>query len=324
MNAALRHEVDPPPEETALPGSAMQLSLDESYALCRQAARRSASNFYYPFLLLPRRKRAAMCALYAFLRKTDDLGDEPQSGATAREALAGWRRSFRRALQGTYDDPILPALADTVRKFAIPPECLEAVISGVETDLDHQGFETVAELEEYCRHVASAVGLACIHIWGFTSPAALRPAERCGLAFQWTNILRDLKEDAARGRIYLPREDLRRFDYAPADLHSGVCDERFRRLMACEISRAEQYYAEAAELERWLHADGRRIFRAMMAVYGGLLAEIRRADGDVWSRRIRLPGWRKAWIAAGCLTSWACGAGRNGAVPAAFEGAAPR
>jgi phytoene synthase len=280
-------------------------TLPASYELCRQIARRSSSSFYYSFLLLPRAKREAMFALYAFLRRTDDLSDDPQTGDVSRQALIAWRQSFSNALAGTFDDPLLPALADTIQRFGIPPSYLEAAISGVEMDLDHQGYETFSELEDYCHHVASAVGLACIHIWGFTSPAALEPARRCGLAFQLTNILRDLKEDAARGRVYLPREDLRRFDYSAAEIKLGVCDERFRRLMRFEIQRAEQFYADAVHLDRWLHADCRPAFTAMLTTYRELLAEIKRRDGDVWTSRVRLPGWRKARIAARCLLSFA-------------------
>ncbi len=268
-------------------------TLPASYELCRQIARRSSSSFYYSFRLLPRAKREAMFALYAFLRRTDDLSDGPQAGDVSRQALIAWRQSFGNALAGTCDDPLLPALADTVRRFGIPPSYLEDAISGVEMDLDHHGYETFSDLEDYCHHVASVVGLACIHIWGFTSPAALEPARRCGLAFQLTNILRDLKEDAARGRVYLPREDLRRFDYSDAELKLGFCDERFRRLMRFEIQRAEQFYADAAELDRWLHADCRRAFTAMLSTYRELLAEIKRRDGDVWTSRVRLAGWRK-------------------------------
>lgn len=291
--------------------------LQASYDLCRHIARSSSSSFYYSFRLLPRAKREAMFALYAFLRRTDDLSDGPfAAGDNPRQALIAWRQSFFNALGGTFDDPLLPALADTVRRFGIPTDYLLAAISGVEMDLDHHGYETFPELEDYCHHVASAVGLACIHIWGFTSPAALEPARRCGLAFQLTNILRDIKEDAMLGRVYLPGEDLRRFDYSAAELKLGVCDERFRRLMRFEIERAEQCYADAAELDRWLHADCRRAFVAMLSTYRELLAEIKRRDGDVWTSRVRLAGWRKARIAMRCLFSFsgpADAASRRGA-----------
>jgi 15-cis-phytoene synthase len=278
-------------------GSTMNKGLRDSYAHCRRIARRSASSFYYSFLLLPKPKRMAMCALYAFLRRTDDLGDSSDSPADRRIALEAWRGSLVRSMQGEYDDPLLPALSDTIHTFDVPRAHLEAVIDGVEMDLEPRAYETFAQLEQYCHRVASAVGLACLRIWGSTGPGADEPARRCGLAFQLTNILRDLKEDVARNRIYLPREDLERFGYTADDLRAGVRDERFRRLMRFEIERAETFYAEGAELERSLTGDGRRIFGSMVAVYRALLDEIKRLDGDVLSRRVQLSSWKKMRIA---------------------------
>jgi len=276
----------------------MSSELNASYTWCRRIARRSASNFYYSFLLLPREKRSSMCALYAFLRRTDDLGDSPESQELRRAALASWRRSLARSLDGTFDDPLLPALADTVERFKVPHEYLHAVIDGVESDLENCRYETFGDLEAYCYRVASAVGLACIHIWGFHDEAALEPARQCGLAFQLTNILRDLREDAAHDRVYLPQEDLRRFDYSVADLNAGVCNEPFRALMRFEIDRAEGFYRDAQQLDRWLEPDGRRVFGTMWTTYRALLDEIKSLDGDVLSSRVALTGWRKIRIAA--------------------------
>jgi 15-cis-phytoene synthase len=278
-------------------GAEMSDALAASYAHCRRIARGSASNFYYSFLLLPKRKRMAMCALYAFLRRSDDLSDSLESIADRRGALARWRASLHRAVQGQHDDPLLPALADTMAEFEIPLAYLDAVIDGVEMDLEPGEFETFEQLDQYCQRVASAVGLACLCIWGCRSEEAEAPARRCGVAFQMTNILRDLKEDAARERIYLPREDLDRFGYTADDLRRGVRDERFRQLMRFEIERTETLYAEAAELESWLPPDGRRVFGSMMAVYRALLGEIKRLDGDVLTTRARLSHWRKVRIA---------------------------
>ena len=207
----------------------MNDELAASYVHCQQIARRSASSFYYSFLLLPKPKRQAMCALYAFLRQTDDLSDSADSATDRRAALETWRESLERATRGAFDDPLLPALADTMAGYSIPVDHLHAVIDGVEMDLEPLEYETFDELEAYCHRVASAVGLACLCIWGTTSERALEPARQCGVAFQLTNILRDLKEDAARGRVYLPREDLARFDYSSDDLRAGICDQRFRR-----------------------------------------------------------------------------------------------
>jgi 15-cis-phytoene synthase len=248
--------------------------LTASYAYCRRLARRSASNFYYSFWLLPRPQRSAMHALYAYLRQTDDWGDSNDPVELRRVALARWRRSLERALAGQhdakFDHPLWPALVDTVRRFEIPADLLYAVIDGVEMDLDRLRYQSFAELWEYCYRVASVVGLACIHIWGYRDEAALEPARQCGLAFQLTNILRDLKEDAQRDRVYLPQED--------------------------EIARTEAFYRQAAQLDYWLEPAGRRIFAAMLATYRGLLAEIKRRDGDVLSDRVRLSWWRRLKI----------------------------
>ncbi len=269
------------------------MQLAASYNHCRRMARRSASSFYYSFWLLPRAQRSAMHALYAFLRQTDDLGDSGEPVDVRRTKLADWRRSLQQALAGRFDDPLWPALVDAVERFRIPPEYLFDVIDGVEMDLVRSRWGTFAELTDYCEHVASAVGLACIHIWGFRDVAALEPARLCGIAFQLTNILRDLKEDAERDRVYLPQEDLDRFGYSVADLQRGVRDQRFHALMKFEIERAEQLYRRAADLDRWLEPAGRRIFAAMLATYSALLDEIKRRDGDVLSSRVRLRWWRK-------------------------------
>jgi phytoene synthase len=289
----------------------MTWTLEASYAHCQRIARSEARNFYYSFLVLPRAKRLAMCALYAYLRHTDDLGDNPRPADERRALLARWRQSLDRALAGSYDDPLFVALADTVCRYEIPPEYLYAVIDGVTMDVEGRTYETFAELADYCYKVASVVGLACIHIWGFTDERALVPARRCGLAFQLTNILRDLKEDAAAGRVYLPLEDLRQFQYSADDLRHNVRDSRFRSLMRYEIGRAEGLYVEALELERYLGPDGRASFGAIVSTYRALLERIKRLDGDVFGRRVSLSPWRKWGIAARWLLprpSWSRGA----------------
>jgi phytoene synthase len=275
----------------------MNAALAASYAHCRRIARRSGSSFYYSFLLLPRRKRLAMCALYAFLRRTDDVADSDLPLAERRAALAAWRHSLANALAGGDDDPVLPALADVVRSYSLPLEYLSAAIDGAEMDLARTSYATFAELETYCERVASMVGLACLRIWGCQAAEAEPSARVCGVAFQLTNILRDLGEDAARGRVYLPQEDLDRFGYSADDLRAAVRDDRFRRLMRFQIERNERLYAQGAELERWLGPRERRVFASMTAVYRALLAEIKRRDGDVFSRRVRLSRWRKMRIA---------------------------
>lgn len=272
--------------------------LQASYAHCQQIARGSASSFYYSFLLLPGPQRQAMFALYAFLRRTDDLGDSGEPPARRRQALLDWRRALRQSLVGEFTDPLLPALADTIRTHGVPIEYLEQVIDGVEMDLEPARYDSFAQLEQYCHRVASAVGLACLPIWGCTAPEASQPARQCGLAFQLTNILRDLKEDAQQGRVYLPAEDFQRFGYSPEELKAGVRNERFRQLMQFQIERAERCYSAGNSLFSHLSADGRRVFGSMVAVYQALLAEIKRLDGDVLSRRVQLSRWQKMRIAS--------------------------
>jgi phytoene synthase len=189
-------------------------------------------------------------------------------------------------------------LADSVGRFHIPAEHLLAVLDGVQMDLDDRRYQTFDELAEYCRRVASAVGMACLHIWGFRGDGALEPADRCGLAFQLTNILRDLREDIQRGRVYLPQEELRQCDYSEQDLAAAVADARFHRLMQLQFDRAEQFYREATALFDWLDSDGQRIFGMMMTIYYRLLREIRKQPAAVLSRRVALGRLRKTRITA--------------------------
>jgi phytoene synthase len=195
-----------------------------SFAACREITRRANSSFPLAFRLLPPHKRRAMSALYAFSRLTDDLTDEPGEAAVQRAKLARWRAAIADALAGRSTHPIHPALHDTVARFAIPPRLLFDIIDGVETDLEPVRFATFADLYPYCYRVASAVGLACVRVWGLRAGATWEeadgPAEAAGVAFQLTNILRDLGEDAARGRVYLPTEELERFGCEPGLLLS--------------------------------------------------------------------------------------------------------
>src|SRR3984957_9850776 len=204
-------------------------SLDESYAYCRAVAKQRARNFYYSFVLLPPEKKNAMCAIYAFMRYCDDLSDEP--GAT-RSAMDRWRDALTAALAGhPGDNPSWPAFIDSVQRYSIPHEYFYEMIQGVASDLEPRTIQTFDELYQYCYRVASVVGLTTIHIFGFTSPEALPLAEKCGVAFQLTNILRDVHEDAELGRIYLPAEDLARFGVSADDLKNARRTEQFGRLM---------------------------------------------------------------------------------------------
>jgi phytoene synthase len=288
-------------------------AVETSYQFCRRISGRAGSNFHASFLLLSHERRRAMEALYAFMRHTDDLADSPQPGRPARDGLAAWRAAVEQAMLGVAAEgtdagaldaiaavggAILPALADAVRRFHIPPEHLYAVIDGVEMDLAGQRYETFDELQLYCRRVASAVGLACIHIWGFKGPEAFEPAAKCGIALQLTNILRDLKEDVAVGRVYLPAADLHECGYSVDDLRAAVADQRFGRLMALEVARAERFYVEGAELMDLLEPPGRRIFGLMMATYRELLRKIANECGAVLRRRVGLSGPKKLQLAA--------------------------
>jgi phytoene synthase len=268
-------------------------TLAESYAYCERLARREAGNFYHAFRLLPRPQRRALCALYAFMRVADDLSDDPGPTPERRAALAGWRSALDHALVGQPSHALHPALADTVARYHVPPQYLHDVIDGVCMDFDTTRYATFDDLYKYCYRVASAVGLACIHVWGFDRDEAKGHAEAAGIAFQLTNILRDLAEDAGRGRVYLPQDDLRRFGYTEAQLQRREQDDHFRSLMRFEVDRARSYYEASRPLEALLHRPGRAVFRVMSQTYRGLLEEIARRDFDVFRERVRLSRWRK-------------------------------
>src|SRR5262249_35722932 len=207
--------------------------------------------------------------------------------------LDAWRAQLDRALAGENPHRLHAALHHAVRTYAIPREYLVAVLDGVCMDLAPVRYETFADLYGYCYRVASAVGLACIHIWGFADERGLKHAEAAGIAFQLTNILRDLGEDAARGRVYLPSEDLKRFGYSSEQLSRGERNEAFRALMRFEVERARSYYEAGQPLAALLQPPGRAVFQVMTRTYRGLLEAIERRDYDVFSRRVRLSKWHK-------------------------------
>jgi len=277
----------------------MKTAVDDSYSYCQSLARRTGRNFYFSFLTLPRRLFRDMCVLYAFMRHTDDLGDsDERTLAERRSALTDCRCALDAALQGeSTESRILPALADIMVRHAIPAEYLHDVIAGVESDLTPREFQSFAELSRYCYHVAGAVGLCCIHIWGFRDERAVPRAIDCGLAFQLTNILRDLGEDARMDRVYLPRDELERFGYTADDLYQGVQDERFRALMQFQVARTREHYAQAAELHDYLSPAGRPVLSSMFRIYSALLREIEKRDYDVFSKRVRVSSSRKLAIA---------------------------
>ena len=267
------------------------VSLAESYRFSRRIARTRARNFYYSFLLLSREQKDAMCAIYAFMRYCDDISE---GQGASREAIEQWRRDLDRALGGDYpENPLWPAFHDAVKRYRIPHQYFYEMIAGVSSDLEPRQIQTFDELYHYCYQVASVVGLTIIHIFGFDSPDALPLAEKCGIAFQLTNILRDIREDSENRRIYIPAEDIQRFD---ADL--AKYDDRFIQLMRFEAGRARGYYAESRPLIGLVHPQSRRSLAALIEIYRRLLGRIERSNFAVLDGRIRVPAWEKIGILA--------------------------
>jgi phytoene synthase len=272
----------------------------DSYRFCEQIARREARNFYVAFLMLPRVQRHGMCALYGFMRHTDDLADGSGEPRAKLAALERWRAELDSALAGGAAAwPGLPALADTVARHRIPAELLHAVIDGVAMDQDPRDYGSFTELVDYCYHVASVVGICCIHIWGYESDGgrAERLAGSCGVALQLTNILRDVGEDARLGRIYLPRDEMDRYGVQPADLMRPRPTQPLRDLLALQAMRACQLYDQARDLVPLVEPVGRPVLLTIVGVYRALLDQIVRRDYNVLGRRISVPGWQKAAIA---------------------------
>jgi phytoene synthase len=270
------------------------MTVEQSYTHCRTVARARAQNFYYSFILLSRDQKNAMCAIYAFMRYCDDLSDEPGATATAIEA---WRADLSHALAGNFGlHSVWPAFHDAVERFRIPHQYFYDMIDGVASDLAPTPVNTFADLYQYCYKVASVVGMTTVHIFGFDSPRALELAETCGIAFQLTNILRDVREDAALGRQYLPTEDLAQFHVTPEDLAAGKHTANFQKLMEFEERRARKFYEESAPLVGMVHHRSRRSLWTLITIYSKLLDRIRNSGYDVLTRRISLPKWEKGWI----------------------------
>lgn len=243
-----------------------------------------------------------MDALYAFMRLSDDLADEPSEPVPGeppakRAALAAWRQGLAVALDGHSSHPIHPALVDTIHRYSIPPRYLFEALDGVERDLDPVHFATFAELYPYCYRVASTVGLACVRIWGLRPGAAFaeadEPAEAAGIAFQLTNILRDLGEDLARGRVYLPADELARAQCPPESWRDPSSTACLGKLIETQVERARHYFRRSEPLGRLLSNDGRGIFQVMSGLYRRILDEVARAGAEVVRRRVRVPKWRK-------------------------------
>jgi phytoene synthase len=288
VDAFRTEEMTVRPAETAT-------AIAEDYARCAAITRRSSSNFYYAFLLLPLERRRALQAVYAFCRFVDDIADDDTIAHPA-EMLARWRDELSNVFAGTPTRPVSRALADNVIRFGIPRRYFDEVIDGVEMDLTRRRYESFKELSQYCRRVASAVGLICIEIFGYRNPATRIYAEKLGLAFQLTNIIRDVREDAERGRIYLPLEDLRRFAVTEAELLDRAYSDRFRTLMAFEAQRAADLYREAAQALPPEDRSSMLSAEAMRLIYSALLERIVRSDYRVFDRRYRLSIPRKLYL----------------------------
>ena len=275
---------------TAAP-SLNPIQLAHAYAVCRGIARRAAKNFYFSFLVLPKEKRNAICAVYAFMRHADDITDDTSLPYDERrQKLAQWLQSAQLVFNGTIsDDPVLYALADAQHRFNIPVDLFDQLVSGTAMDLEPESysqFQTFEHLYRYCYYVASVVGLVCIRIFGYRDVKAETLAERLGIAFQLTNVIRDVKEDAALGRVYIPQEDLARFNVeikpgAPAPDHVSA-------LLEFEAQRAREFYTAANDLLPLIDADSRPALWALVTIYRQLLEKIAERGYDVFSKRVSL------------------------------------
>jgi phytoene synthase len=292
--------------------TASAVSLAESRAFCENLTRAKARNFYYGLKLLPEPKRSDMFALYAYMRMIDDIADDDSGGrsfAQRLDDLDAWGVVTRAVLNGDHHfaagagHEVWPAFADMARRNNLPHHVLDDVIAGQLQDLRPETFETFDQLHQYCYRVAGTVGLASIYVWGFDGgEATCQLAIDRGVAFQLTNILRDLREDAARGRTYLPKEDLEKFGVSEDDFRYGRGGDRFLKLMRYQIDRAEAYYAKSAPLESRIASDSRPTLVAMTQIYHGLLRKLAVEPERVLRERVSLSiftklmiGWRASW-----------------------------
>ncbi len=285
------------------------LTLDRAYATCRAIAKREAKNFYYSFVALPKPRRDAICAIYAFMRKADDLSDEESVPREERRRqldawVAGWHAA---AKGGATSDPVFIAVRDATTRFNIPLELLDELVAGTTMDLEHAAGEvdtyaTFDELYRYCYLVASVVGLVCIRIFGYQDPRAEKLAEETGIAFQLTNILRDVAEDAERKRVYLPLDRLAAHGISLESLLQRASNApptaKERALLAELAQRAEHYYESAEKLLPLIDKESRPALWVLVSIYHGLLKRIGHADYDVFTRRASVPSAQKLAILA--------------------------
>jgi 15-cis-phytoene synthase len=284
--------------QSPTPFSPTESQLAVAYSVCRGITRSRAKNFYYGFQVLPKRKRQALCAVYAFMRRCDDFADDPEiSVQDRRQKLDAWLDSFHAAQAGLpTDDPILLALTDAQHRFNISVGLLDQLAFGTGMDVEENPaslgrsirYQSFQELERYCYNVASVVGLVCIRIFGYSEPAAEPLAERCGLAFQLTNIIRDVKEDAALGRVYLPEDDLARFGIRADELSNLRDPSRLRPLLELEAQRAFENYRAGEELLPLIDEDSQPALWVLVTIYRSLLEKIVRLNYDVLTRKVSL------------------------------------
>ena len=264
---------------------------------CQERAAASGSSFYYSFLFLEPRRRQAITALYAFCREVDDVVDECPDASLSRAKLDWWRAEVKALYEGRASHPVTRALASSLREFQLPQEQLLEIIDGMEMDLDQVRYPDFKALHLYCYRVASVVGLLAAEIFGYGDRRTLKYAHDLGLAFQLTNIIRDVGEDARRGRIYLPQDELARFGVDEADLIEAKYSDAFRKLMEFQVDRAQGMYRQAFDQLPSADRKPQRAGLIMAAIYRATLDEIVRDDYRVLHQRISLPPLRKLWLA---------------------------
>ena len=269
-------------------------ALDAAYEECQAVTRREARNFYYAFLALPRPRRRAIYAAYAFSRLADDIADGDGAPARKRSELGALRERLSDAYAGRPEGAILTALADAAATYDIPEPLFQDIVTGVEMDLEPRRFADFDELRHYCYHVASVVGLVSIRIFGYRDvPLAQETAVDFGLAMQLTNILRDLREDIERDRVYLPLDEMARYGYTEEDLRAGMVNDAFRALMRFQFERAQGYFDSASRLMPLLEAESRGCAEGLHHLYNRLLHRMASRGWDVFSERVSLSSWEK-------------------------------
>jgi phytoene synthase len=278
-------------------------TLTRSFEHCQQLTRRQAGNFYYSFLTLPRAKREAMCVVYAWMRLLDDRADDAPSTEEAQRALESWRTETHQAIDrnsppAETSPSLWPAFADVVHRYQIPVKFFDEIVEGALMDQTIMRYETPDDLYRYCYRVASVVGLVSLRVLGFTDPRAEIHGEALGIAFQLTNILRDVREDAGRGRIYLPLEELQRNGVKESDILENRWSDGLHQALKEFAVRTQIYYQKAEPIFDCVTPEARSTLRIMTEIYHGIFVELRRLDFRVFEHRARVPTWKKLWIVA--------------------------